>query len=234
MRAKISARFRAAGTSVDPGFEDMADELARLQLARAASRLKHDSGWSLPPLALLTDDARLKDPLGAIAAMPPGTLVVLRTLDDARRVALAESLAGLARSHRLTWIVADDAALAAKFGADGAHFPESRLAFAARWRIRRPDWLVTCSAHSLSACARASRIGADAIFLAPVYSTLSHPVRAGLGPLRLRLIARLLNAPIYALGGIDARTARRLAGARVVGLAAIGGLSPSFTSRKLP
>src|SRR5260370_2314442 len=133
----------------------------------------------------------------------------------------------LARARGLRWIIADDPALAAKSGAHGAHFPEQKLAVAASWRIRRPDWLLTCAAHSLHACARAAGIGADAVLLAPVFATLSHPGRSCIAPPRLRLMANLLHVPIYALGGVDARSAKRLAGARLAGLAAIGGLASS-------
>ena len=142
-------------------------------------------------------------------------------------MALACSVSNLARTRGLRWIIADDPALAAKLGAHGAHFPEQKYALAARWRVRRPDWMLTCAAHSLHACTRAARIGADAVFLAPVFATLSHPGRGCIGPLRLRSITNLLDMPIYALGGVDAHTAKRLAGARLTGLAAIGALACS-------
>lgn len=201
------------------------DRLARLQLARAARRLKASAESALPGLVLLTDDERMGDPLSSISALPCGSLVVLRTRDRARRIALARSISQLARTRGLFWIIADDPALAAKSDAHGAHFPERKIALAARWRVRRPDWILTCAAHSLAACARAARIGADAVFFAPVFATHSHPDRASIGPLRLRLIAGLPDLPIYALGGVDAQSARRLAGAPLAGLAAIGGLA---------
>ncbi len=203
----------------------MVDRLARLQLARAAREFAARSNSSLPGLVLLTDDERMTDPLASISALPRGSLVVLRASDPARRIALARSISRIARTRDLRWIIADDPALAVKSGAHGAHFPEQKLALAARWHVRRPDWMLTCAAHSLSACARAARIGADAVFLAPIFATMSHPGRSYIGPLRVRLIATLLAVPIYALGGVDARSAKRLAGARLAGVAAIGGLA---------
>jgi thiamine-phosphate pyrophosphorylase len=205
----------------------VADNLARAQLARAARQLNRAGGAALPALILLTDDERLPDPAPAIRALPPGSLVVLRSRDRARRIALVAWLASVFRERRLRWIIAGDALLAAKSGADGVHFPEHEIALAARWRVRRPQWLITCAAHSLRASARASRAGADAILLAPVFATASHPVRAHLGNMRTRLIAKAAPLPVYALGGLDSLTARRLAGAQLAGLAAIGGLSGS-------
>jgi thiamine monophosphate synthase len=39
------------------------------------------------------------------------------------------------------------------------------------------------------------------------------------------MIANIVQVPVYALGGIDARTAKRVADARLSGLAAIGALA---------
>jgi thiamine monophosphate synthase len=42
--------------------------------------------------------------------------------------------------------------------------------------------------------------------------------------LRARFIARAVSTPIYALGGVDTHSAKKLAGARLAGLAAVGAL----------
>jgi thiamine-phosphate pyrophosphorylase len=95
------------------------------------------------------------------------------------------------------------------------------------WRAVRPHWLITCAAHSLGACARVARTGANAALLAPTFATESHIGGRSLGPLRLRLVAQQSPVAIYALGGIDASSAKRLENARLAGLAAIGGLAAS-------
>ncbi len=189
-----------------------------------ARELNRSAATTLPPLVLLTDDERLPDPFAAIRALPCGSLVIVRARSSARRAALATSLAPLFRERSLKWIIADDPLLAADTGAHGVHFPEAKIPLAARWRVRRPRWLITCSAHSLPACGRAVRAGADAILLAPIFATGSHPGRSGLGSLHARLIASIVPAPIYALGGIDAHSAKRLAGAPLAGLAAVHAL----------
>jgi thiamine-phosphate pyrophosphorylase len=203
----------------------LADSLARAQLARAADALRRRSQSSLPALVLLTDDDRLPDPRPVIAALPRGSLVVLRARDRERRMALANLLARLARERGLVWTIADDPELAWRMGADGAHFPESKIALAARWRVRRPEWLITCAAHSLRACLLARQASANAVLLSPIFPTASHPGRAGLGELRARSIARLVPLPVYALGGVDGASARQLATSPLVGLASIGGLA---------
>jgi thiamine-phosphate pyrophosphorylase len=174
------------------------------------------------------DDDRLPNPRAAILALPRGSLVVLRTRESERRVEFARVLVRFARLRGLKWIVADDPELAARARADGAHFPEQKIGEAATWRVRRPDWLITCAAHSFSACLHAKRAGANAVMLSPVFSTNSHPGRSALGNIRARSIARAATLPLYALGGVDAHSARRLAGSDFVGFAAINGLAVRF------
>jgi thiamine-phosphate pyrophosphorylase len=206
----------------------LADSLAYAQLARAAQALRRTARSPLPALILLTDDERLPNPRDSIMALPRGSLVILRARKKERRHALADLLAGLARARGLKWIVADDPELAALAGADGAHFPEAGIAHAARWRVRRPDWLITCAAHSLRACFSAARAGASGVLLAPVFATASHPGRVALGATRARFIAQAVPVPLYALGGVDACSARQFAGASLTGLAAVGALAVRF------
>ncbi len=203
----------------------MADRLARSKLARAAARLNRSLGRPLPALVFLTDEDRVARPREAVDALPRGSLVILRARRASRRLALAETIAPIANAHGLVWLVADDPELAAQAGADGVHFPEARIAEAHHWRAVRDRWLITCAAHSLGACARIARAGADAALLAPVFPTASHAGGTALGPLRLRVIANQSPLPIYALGGVDAATALRLRGAKLAGLAAIGALA---------
>src|ERR1700744_5749133 len=90
----------------------MADKLARAKLARAAMRFATRSRYALPPLILMTDDARLPDPLGAARALPRGSKVILRARDAAKRVELATKLRAIAKARGLKLLIAGDAELA--------------------------------------------------------------------------------------------------------------------------
>lgn len=201
-----------------------ADRRALAKLSRLAGALCARAGTTLPALVFVLDD-RIADPLPAIQALPRGSLVILRSRERARRLMLARQVARLARERKLYWLVADDPDLAHTAGAHGAHFPEARMADAFRWRARRPGWLITCAAHSLGACLRAGRSGANAALLAPAFATKSHVDRQPLGTVRVRAIARQSPLPVYALGGIDADNAERLRNAPLAGIAAVGALS---------
>lgn len=188
--------------------------------ARALNAQARRSGApALPALLLLTDEARLPDPLAAAARLPRGSGVILRHYGAANRASLARALAALCRRRGLKLLVAEDWRLAAAVGAAGVHLPERPLR---RFRPRR-GWLVTAAAHSRPALVRAARIGAQAALLSPAFPTASHPGRPALGPVRFAALARAAPLPVYALGGVTAARARRLKGA--AGLAAIGALA---------
>jgi len=194
-----------------------------MKLAELAKRLnsKNAAGLGLPPLILITDAARLPDPLGTAALLPVGSAVILRDYDLPARYTLAVELANLCRRRRLKLLIAGDAALAIRVGAAGLHLQEGRVAEARRWRHRR-HWLITAAAHSREALVCAAMAGANAALLSPVFTTRSHPERRPLGPERFNLLAANTPLPVYALGGINVDSMIRLRGGRAAGIAAIG------------
>ena len=203
----------------------MAYALQREKLARAARALNAEGGWhDLPALILMTDQARLPDPVAAARSLPRRSAVILRHTDAPTRAALGRALADVARERGLLLLVAGDARLAGDIGAHGLHLPEARAREAAHWRALKPSWLITAAAHSERGLTVARCAGADAAVLAPVFATPSHPERAPLGLLRVRLMAARAGLPVYALGGINARTIARLRCANLAGIAAIDGL----------
>lgn len=205
----------------------MADMRERAKLARAAARLNAQScpKGDVPALALLTDDLRLANPGAAIAALPRGSLVILRTRNPVDRDNLACLAAPVCRARAHQLLIADDPAAVLRHGADGLHLPQARNGELRHWRIRRPDWFLTCAAHDLVALQRAARDGANAALLSPVFATQSHPGAKPLGPYRLAALLRAARLPVYALGGVDARTCLRLRGLPLAGVAAIGALA---------
>lgn len=184
----------------------------------------------LPWLILVTDETRLPDPAGAIRGLPRGSAVILRHYGAPDRPTLARRLAALCRRRGVWLLIAGDCRLAAAVGADGVHLPEAAarrgpMVCGGRSALRRPGFLVTAAAHSPMALRRAARAGADAALLSPVFATASHPGAKGIGALRFAAWCRRAPLPVYALGGIDRRAARRLKGAGSAGFAAIGGLA---------
>jgi thiamine monophosphate synthase len=191
----------------------------------------------LPALILMTDETRTPDPVAAARALPRGAAVILRhySLAPAARERLARALRRVTRARGQMLLIAGDARLALRVSADGVHWPEHLVGRALRWSIARARGLwITAAAHGAAAALQAARTGADAVLVGPVFPTRSHPGAGGLGVPRLARIVRMVGAgghgggadgiAVYALGGIDDTTVRRLAGAGCAGFAAIGAL----------
>ena len=196
-----------------------------LTLAKRALQLNLASGRrDLPPLILMTDDARLTAPTEAAAALPRGSAVILRDYDNPQRADLARALRAVCRRRGILLLIGADTALARAVGADGIHYPEALVPRAGSIQRRMPQWLVTAAAHSATGLVRARRAGADAAILSPAFETGSHPGRMSLGPARFAALVRSVDLPVYALGGVNNETAARLTGGRAVGIAAVSAL----------
>lgn len=173
-------------------------------------------GLALPPLLFVTDDEIVQDVAAIARNLPTGTGILLRHRDDALRASWGKSLLPVVRARKLKLFVADDFGLARLLRA-GLHCSEN--AKPPRRQVFGVN--ITRAAHSERAMWKAKILGADAIVLAPVFVTQSHVGRAALGPLRARLMALRAQVPVYALGGINAMSARRLRGAGLAGIAAV-------------
>lgn len=165
---------------------------------------------SLPRLWLFTDE-RLGEALWpALAALPRGSGVVFRDYATplAERKARFARVLAIARRRRLILLRAGEVPMRGEMGVHNA----------------RGRGVLTAAVHDRAEIVAARRAGADLIFVSPVFATRSHPGARTLGPVRLGLMLRGAGVPAVALGGMDARRFRRLAGLPLNGWAAIDGL----------
>lgn len=182
---------------------------------------------SLPTRLLVTDAVRLADPLPAVCRLKPGDGVLFRhyELAPARRLALGLQVARICRQRGLLLLVAGDARLASRLGADGLHLPQKLI----RPARRLGTGLMTAAAHDAGAIRRARQAGADAVLISPVFATASHPGASPLGVIgfaRLASLAAREGLQVYALGGVTETAMRRLGRVpAAAGFAAITGLS---------
>lgn len=148
----------------------------------------------LPAIWLFSDARNAAGLAAALRALPRGSGFVFRHyhLDSVDRRAEYDRLARRARAHGHLVVLAGSRSLARRWGADMAYGPRSELV----------------PVHSLRELAR---VGAGQVaVLSPVFPTRSHPGAASLGPLRFRLLAARAPGPVIALGGMNAKAARRL------------------------
>ncbi|HYD43780.1 MAG TPA: thiamine phosphate synthase [Phenylobacterium sp.] len=167
----------------------------------------------------MTDPARTGDPAALAAGLPGGAGVILRLFGAAGGEAVARRVR--AASPSLPLLVGADARLAARIGADGVHLPQRLAHHARRLKRARPGWLVTAAAHDLASARRAAAFGADAVILSVVFESRSASAGRQMGALRFAILTRRVDAPVYALGGVNARNVRRLLGSRAIGIAAV-------------
>jgi thiamine-phosphate pyrophosphorylase len=183
-------------------------------------------GKALPRLFFFTDPARTPDPEAVIAGLPRGAGVVYRAFGDPQAVAKGRRLVKAAHRRGLLVLAGADAGLAARIGADGVHLPERRAGMARGIKRARPTWIVTAAAHSETAMVAARRAGADVVFVSPVFASASPSAGRPIGALRFAALAIRARLPVFALGGLNADTARRLAQTRAAGAAAVEALLP--------
>lgn len=169
----------------------------------------------LPRLWLMTDE-RLGDGLWqALERLPKGSGVVFRHygLAPAERRELFEQVRRVAKRRRLLLLASGKG-----LRGDGVHGGRS-------------GGFRSASAHNLRELKAAERSGASLVFLSPAFPTRSHPGGRALGPVRFGLVSSKARVPVIALGGVDARRARRLP--HIYGWAGIDawGQRPSPSSR---
>ena len=190
-------------------------------LERVARRLRPavPSGKA-PRLFFFTDPERTPDPVAVARRLPAGSAVVHRTFGAADAAATTRVLRKITRARGVLLLVSDER-LAAEGGAAGVPLPERLVHRAAAIRARRPRWIITGAAHGAAALQRAAAAKLDAVVLSSVFHSTSRSAGEPLGVLRFSALVRQARAPVVALGGVNAGTARRLAGTGAAGLAAV-------------
>jgi thiamine-phosphate pyrophosphorylase len=149
----------------------------------------------LPKIWLFTDPKLGDQLLPAIQRLPFGSGVVFRHyhLDDHDRHQLFRTIQHICkrRGHRI--LLASSPSKARQWRADGVHGAERGYAL-----------LRSAPVHNFREIAKAKRIGADIMFLSPVYTTSTHPAARPLGSARFTQLARCIYpVKIVALGGMS-------------------------------
>ena len=171
------------------------------------------------PLLWLLSDARNDSGLeAALTALPRGSGFVFRHyhLPADERAGRFGRLSAAARVAGHVVVLAGDAALARKWGADGVYGGAECVGPA-------QGLLKLVAAHDGDELAAAGRAGADGVFLSPVFPTRSHPDAQPLGIHGFHVLAQRSPVPVIALGGMTKARAHELAWPR---WGAIDGLVP--------
>ena len=200
------------------------DDLQQLTDLAASLRPRFAAAKPLPRLLFVTDPARTPDPEGVAERLPAGSGVLYRHFGAVDAAECAGRLREITRRRGLILLIGADVALAGDIDADGVHLPEGAVADAVTLRQARPAWLLTAAAHSLEAAQRAARAGCDATLVSPVFPSHSPSAGPAMGVEAFTALVQAVAVPVYALGGVNTRTAPQLSGSGAQGLAMVEGL----------
>jgi thiamine-phosphate pyrophosphorylase len=199
-------------------------ELEVLSSAAAAFPPRTARGRTLPGLLFFTDPARVSNPEAVAERLPAGAGIVFRAFGAEDAVDQGRRLRAIADARGLLLLAGAHTSLAEGIGADGVHLPEARVAEVPRLRAEHARWLITVAAHDALALQAAERAGADAVVISPVFPSNSPSAGEPLGIEGLKGLVAATGLPVYALGGVRARTVTQLIGSGIVGIAAVEAL----------
>jgi thiamine-phosphate pyrophosphorylase len=149
--------------------------------------------------------------------------------------AIASDLRARTRGTDVTFIVNDQADLAAAVDADGAHLGQDDDAAGAR-SVLGPERLLGVSVSDVAQARRAASLGADYLGVT-VWPTPTKPEAGPSGLEGLRKIAEATALPVVGIGGIDAANAGDVVRAGAAGVAVISAVAaaddPVASTREL-
>lgn len=138
-------------------------------------------------------------------------------LPGAARLDLAARFRSVARCL----LINDRLDLVPSARADGVHLPASGLPVIVARRLLGPAALVGRSVHDAAEARAQAALGADYVFLGPIWATASHPGVPGVG---LEAIAAAQPARVIAIGGVTPERTAACLEAGAWGVAAISAL----------
>jgi thiamine-phosphate pyrophosphorylase len=202
-------------------------ELEVLSSAAAAFPPRTVRGRTLPSLLFFTDPQRVPNPEAVAERLPAGAGIVYRAFGAEDAIARGRRLRTIATERGLLLLVGAHPGLAEGVRADGLHMPERLSAEIPRLRAEHARWLITVAAHDRGALQAAERVAADAVVVSPIFPSNSPSAGEPLGAEGLKDLVATTSLPVYALGGVRARTVSRLFGSGIVGIAAVEALAGS-------
>lgn len=193
------------------------DDLQTLADLAASLRPRVAPRKPLPRLLFVTDPDRTPDPVAVAARLPAGWGVIYRAFGRPNALETGLHLRKITRLNGLSLLVGADPELARAIEADGLHLPERLVGELAT----EAGWIVTAAAHSAKAITRAAGAGCDAVLVSPVFPSRSPSATQPLGRAAFTALVAASPLPVYALGGVNTKTAPELVGSGAAGFAMV-------------
>lgn len=133
----------------------------------------------------------------------------------------AETLLPLCRRYGVPFIVNDSVGIALECGADGIHIGQGDApAEEVRARIH-PGMILGVSVHTVGQAVAAQNAGADYLGVGAVFPTGTKTDAHSVSYKTLREICAAVSVPVVAIGGINLKNVRGLAGSGIAGIAVV-------------
>ncbi len=194
-------------------------------MARMATKLytARQKPCALAPMVMMSDPLRMPDIANAARRLPQGAALIYRHFGKVDKVEEAEILREITAQRSQQFLIGHDPELAEQVGADGVHFKRSAdLALPLLWRDKKPDWLITMAGLKEGEYT-AALSSLDALFISSVFPSQSPSAGEPIGIEAFTKKVKSLDVPVFALGGVNAKTASKTVGTGAAGLAGIDG-----------
>lgn len=195
------------------------------------------------PLYLVTDHTGLTDEqfFGAIeAGVQNGVgLVQLRQKEGSSReiFELALKVKAITDRYKIPLIIDDRLDIAQAVDAAGVHLGQSDLPVDIARRILGPKKIIGATAKTLKQAKAAEEMGADYLGTGAIFPTTTHVKTVHTTVETLGNIKRLVDIPVYAIGGLKADNVEAIDGAHVDGVAVVSAImkaaDPASATREL-
>ncbi len=167
------------------------------------------------------------------------TMVQLREKDADREtfISRARAVQAVCRRYGAPLIINDDVEVALAVDAAGVHIGQNdQNARAARARLGS-DKILGVSARTVPQAEQAVRDGADYLGVGAVFGTATKTDARTISPARLAEVARAVEIPVVAIGGVQESNIQKLAGCGAAGVAVVSAIlaaeQPCEAARRL-
>ena len=148
-----------------------------------------------------------------------------KDLNDVEYIKLAEPLCKLCHTYSAQLFINSRIEIAIDIGADGLHLPGDSVSVEKVIEETDRRLIIGVSVHTLTEAKQRETEGVDFITYSPIYPTLSKP---GYGPAvgveGLRNVAKGVNVPVFALGGITPERVSECLDVGAYGVAVMSGV----------
>jgi len=147
-----------------------------------------------------------------------------KNLDEKTFLEEAKEIKKLCRKYNVPFIINDNVKIAIQCRADGIHLGQDDMNIKDVKKLVGNDTIIGISAHTLEQAIKAEREGADYLGVGAVFSTSTKNNTHKVSYNTLKEICNSVNIPVVAIGGINKKNIKQLAGTNIAGVAVISAI----------